>query len=388
VWLQGATADPPLILNRSGEVYKPSVLRGYAADLRNYVLPELGGRRLADVRRADLQALVDRLVGRGLSASKVRNVLMPVRAIYRHALERDEVIVNPTANLRLPTELGIRDRVATVSEAEALFEALPEGDRALWATAFYAGLRLGELRALRWDDIDLAAGLIRIERSWDDKAGVVAPKSKKGRRHVPVMGALGAYLERHQALSRRSGRDLVFGWTASSPFTPSHMRRRALKAWAATALGAFFRAEPLPIELRPIGFHELRHSFVSFAAAAVGPNGERLKPEEIGDMVGHSAVYMTERYRHEFEGRTRSYGGVLDNYRLLTYGGTRKSSDVLQQQPLSEVKGPPPLLEAFARLFDEADPDQLIASRMQLRALLDVHIGLKQVSARDESRRR
>jgi len=126
-WLDGATADPPLILNRSGEQYKPSVLRGYAADLRNYVLPELGGRRLVDVRRGDLQALIDRLLGRGLSPSKVRNVLMPVRAIYRHALERDEVMVNPTASLRLPTGLGIRDRVATVDEAEALFQAFARG---------------------------------------------------------------------------------------------------------------------------------------------------------------------------------------------------------------------------------------------------------------------
>lgn len=59
-------------------------------------------------------------------------------------------------------------------------------------------------------------------------------------------------------------------------------------------------------------FHELRHSFASFAAAAVAPSGERLKPEEVGDIVGQSAVYMTERYRHEFEGRTKTYGGVLD----------------------------------------------------------------------------
>ena len=381
-WLDGATADPPVILSRTGQRYKPSVLRGYAADLRNHVLADLGGLRLADVRRGDLQALVDRLLGQGLSPSKVRNALMPVRAIYRHALERDEVMINPTANLRLPTGLGIRDRVATVGEAEVLFEALPETDRALWATAFYAGLRLGELRALRWDDIDLVAGLIRVERGWDDKAGAIAPKSEKGRRRVPIMGALGAYLERHRELTGRSGRDLVFGWTANSPFTPSHMRQRALKAWAATAIGAFLRGESLPIELRPIGFHELRHSFVSFAAAAIGPHGERLKPEEVGDMVGHSTVYMTERYRHEFEGRSKTYGGVLDNYHALTLTGRRTSQPSVQPQP--QGVAPSGLVEALVRLLDDADREELVASGAKIQALLDEYIRRADTSERTD----
>ena len=371
-WLEGANAEPPVVLSRSGQRYKPSVLRGYAADLRNHVLPELGNRRLADVRRGDLQTLVDRQLGRGLSASKVRNVLMPVRAIYRHALERDEVVLNPTRNLRLPTGLGIRDRVATVTEAEALFAALPEVDRALWATAFYAGLRLGELRALRWSDVDLAAGLIRVERGWDEKAGYIAPKSAKGRRSVPIMGALRRYLERQGELTGRAGTDLVFGSTSTSPFTPSHLRKRALKAWAVAAIGAFLRGESLPIELRPIGFHELRHSFVSFAAAAVGPNGERLKPEEVADMVGHSSVYMTERYRHEFDGRTESYAGVLDNYHGLALARqpTKQHSAPAQPQPNTRVR----LLAAFEQLLDGADPGQLLATSTEIHALLDERI--------------
>ena len=64
-WLAGAKAEPPTVLNRSGHPYKPSVVRGYEHDLKAYVLDELGGLRLSEVRRADLQALVDRLVGKG-----------------------------------------------------------------------------------------------------------------------------------------------------------------------------------------------------------------------------------------------------------------------------------------------------------------------------------
>jgi integrase len=204
--------------------------------MRNYVLPDLGGIRLADVRRGDLQALVDRLLGRGLSASKVRNVLMPLRAIYRHAIERDEILVNPTSNLRLPADIGKRERVATATEARALLAALPEPDQALWATAFYGGLRLGELQALRWVDVDLAAGVIRVESGWDPKEGLIEPKSRKGTRRVPITGALRDYLTAHKALTARDGSDFVFGSRADRPFTPSHIRRRAKRAWEAANL--------------------------------------------------------------------------------------------------------------------------------------------------------
>jgi integrase len=67
-----------------------------------------------------------------------------------------------------------------------LIGALPERDRALWASALYAGLRRGELQALRWSDVDLAEGVIRVERGWDERVGPVAPKSRAGRRRVPL----------------------------------------------------------------------------------------------------------------------------------------------------------------------------------------------------------
>jgi integrase len=76
---------------------------------------------------------------------------MPLRVIYRRALARGEVAVNPCTGLELPAVRGRRDRIASPAEAAALIEALPESDRALWATALYAGLRRGELLALRWE---------------------------------------------------------------------------------------------------------------------------------------------------------------------------------------------------------------------------------------------
>lgn len=94
---------------------------------------------------------------------------MPLRAIYRRAMARAEVAVNPTSGLQLPTPRGRRDRIASPEEAARLLAALSQRDRSLWATALYAGLRRGELMALRFQDIDLAGGVIRVERAWDPK---------------------------------------------------------------------------------------------------------------------------------------------------------------------------------------------------------------------------
>ena len=121
--------------------------------------------------------------------------------------------MNPTTGLELPAVEGRRERIASPAEAEALLAALPERDRAIWATAMYAGLRRGELLALRWEDVDLAAGVIHVERSWDAKEGVVAPKSRAARRTVPIAGVLREHLVQHTLRSGRRG-GLVFGTSA------------------------------------------------------------------------------------------------------------------------------------------------------------------------------
>lgn len=75
-------------------------------------------------------------------------------------------------------------------EAATLLAVLPADDRAVWATAFYAGLRRGELHALRVRDIDLDADRIAVECGWDQVEGVIEPKSRAGWRSVPMLGIL------------------------------------------------------------------------------------------------------------------------------------------------------------------------------------------------------
>ena len=97
-----------------------------------------------------LQDFVDQLSAQGLSPSSVRNTMLPLRAIFRRAHRRNDVAINPTLKLTLPAVRGRRERTAHPQEAAALIQALPALDRALWATAIYAGLRRGELQALTW----------------------------------------------------------------------------------------------------------------------------------------------------------------------------------------------------------------------------------------------
>ncbi len=230
-WLVGVGAGS--IRNRSGDRYKPSVLRSYEIALRLRLLPELGGRRLSDIRR-DVQDFADRLLAGGEDASTIRNTLMPLRAIFRRAVARGDVAVNPTTGLELPAVRGRRDRIVAPEQAAKLLDGLPEGDRALWATALYGGLRRGELQALRWDDVDLAKGVIRVERAWDVREGQIEPKSRAGRRSVPIAVVLRDYLVEHK--QRAEGDGHVFARANGKPFDAVTVGERSKNAWRRAGL--------------------------------------------------------------------------------------------------------------------------------------------------------
>ncbi len=291
-WLAGTREGS--VRNRSGDLYKPSALRGYETSMRLRVLPELGGARLSDITHVTVQDVADRLLADGLDASTIRNTLMPLRAIFRRALARGDVSVNPIAGVELPAVRGKRDRIASPIEAAALVAALPGEDQAVWATAFYAGLRLGELWALCDEDVDLEAGVIRVERSWDRREGVIEPKSRAGRRVVPIVAALRSHLAARK-LRRGNGGALFFG-LGSRPFNRDQLVTRAVKAWKQAGLA-------------PIGLHEGRHTFASILIAA-GVNAKALST-----YLGHSSIQITlDRYGHLMPGNEEEAVALVDAY--------------------------------------------------------------------------
>jgi integrase len=148
-------------------------------------------------------------------------------------------------------------------------------------------------REQRWDDVDLAAGVIHVERSWDTSEGEVEPK-RAGRRVVPIPAAL---REELLAWKLRSGRrdGYVFAREDGRPFTDTTIRKRGARVWKAAGLA-------------PIGLHEARHTYASLMIAA-GVNACPL------DYVGHSSVTITlDRYGHLMPGNEDEAAALLDAY--------------------------------------------------------------------------
>jgi integrase len=295
MWLSQAEAGE--IRNRSGNVYKPATLRGYRQALDTYVLPLFGDRKLNTVTTADLQDLVDRWMAEGQAASTIRNSIKPLQAIYRRARSREGLPVNPTHDLELPAPRPREVEIVAPEVAARLLAAVPAQDRALWATALYAGLRYGELRALQWSAVDLAGGTIRVRESWDPKEGSIAPKTKTSQRTTPMPGVLRDHLmDRRLSAPDTSDQALVFGVTPEMPFQATVVYRRADKAWGKAGLGR-------------LRFHQARHTYASFMIAA-GINAKALSA-----FMGHSSIKVTfDLYGHLMPGTEAGAAALLDSY--------------------------------------------------------------------------
>lgn len=285
------------VRNRSGDVYKPSAIRGYDHALRLRVLPEIGHVRVNDLTPRDVQEWIDRLVAQGLAPATVDSALTPLRAMYRRAVARGEARSNPTLRIEKPAVRPARRQAVTPAQAAAMLDALDAADRPLWAVAFYAGLRRGELIGLRWADVDLAAGVLRVERGWDMEEGEVAPKSRQGRRKVPVAAILRDHLDEHRLTT--GGEGPLF----RSPRWVQGTNDRARTCW---------RDAGLP----ELTLHEARHTYASLMIAA-GVNAKALST-----FMGHANIGVTlNLYGHLLPGSEDEAASLLDAYLAREAGG-------------------------------------------------------------------
>ncbi len=304
------------LMNRSGRPYKPATERRYEEALRLHVRPVLGHLRLSSLDRPVVKAMVRDWVDAGMSPWSVRNNLDPLRVIVREAIEDGHLAVDPIARMKLPAGSGRRERVADREEAQALIDALPEDERALWASALYGGLRRGELRALRVPDVDFEKDVIHVLRGWDDREGEQTTKSDAGVRDVPLAGVLRKLLAAHLVASGRRGDDLVFGRTATLPFTSSTVGARARKAWGWKHVKNPQEGSPRMVwvkaredALPPITLHESRHSAASYGIEM------GLNDLELTVMIGHSDVRTTKNiYGHLFAGSSDAVRAKMDAY--------------------------------------------------------------------------
>jgi integrase len=285
-WLTAARAG--IVRNRSGDPYKPSAIRGYEQNLRKRVLPELDHERLREITLPQLQRLVDRLAADGLAAATITATITPLRAIYRRARQLGEVHANPVSGISVPAVNRRQTRFATAEQIDAMLDKLEsEKDRAMWATAIYAGLRRGELMGLHREDVDLATGVIRVERGWDQCEGEVPPKSKQGRRRVPIPAVLRDRLVEYLMDGPESGRIFVGA-------RDSYDRGREA-------------AETAGVE--PPTLHECRHGYAALMIAA----GVNIKA--LSTFMGHANIRITlDQYGHLLPGAEDEAAGLLDTF--------------------------------------------------------------------------
>lgn len=282
-WL--AAAERGGIRNQDGRVYKPATLRGYRQALEDRVLPEIGGRKLSEISATDLQGLVDDWDAEGLAGSTIRNYLKPLAAIFRRARARQGLPTNPTHDLELPALEEKEVEIVDPAVALPMLDVLPGDDRPIWGSAIFAGLRYGELRALRWSAVDFASGKITVCESWDAKEGGIVPKTAGSRRMVPMPAPLRELLLDHRI---RRGvpppEALVFG-DNGKPFHAAVIYRRADRAWAAAGYTEKLRLQAC------------RHTFNSMMLAT----GAQV--DVVSRRMGHSSARMTlGRYSHVLPG--------------------------------------------------------------------------------------
>jgi integrase len=181
----------------------------------------------------------------------------------------------------------------------------------LWATAFYAGLRRGELQALRGSDIDLKRSEIHVQRSWDQEEGPIAPKSKAGTRTVPLLAVLRPYLK-----DAAGSPELIFGRGPNRPFDPKTVGDRAKRSW--NLVNENEGEGDLRQALRPMTLHECRHTFASLLIDA-GVN-----PKAIQEFMGHATIEETfSRYGHLMPGARKEARETVDAYISRVVEGAR-----------------------------------------------------------------
>jgi integrase len=290
LWLVKAKAG--VIRSRGGELYKPGVIHTYELSFTGRLLDKFGTTKVGALKRVQIQRYVDELIAEPLAAQTVRNNINALRVLLKWCVREELIAVNPCDGLELPSGGVPRDNITPPSEAISLLAALEPVDRAIYATAFFAGLRRGELMGLRWGDVDLENNEIRVRQCWDPSVReFVAPKSKKGVRDLGIPEILEPYLI--AAFREHRPGKLAFANAKGRPFVANGLAKRARAAWGHQGTG----------------LHEARHTYASLMIAA----GVNIKT--ISEWMGHSSVTITlDRYGHLLPGSAAAALGLLNDY--------------------------------------------------------------------------
>jgi integrase len=278
---------------------RPSTHAGYETHVRRYLIPFLGKVRLSGLHSGQIQRMYQLLGdqegrgGKALSVSSLRRVHATLMSALNTAVRRGLLDRNPAATVELPPV--VKPRLTAWTEAElGQFLRHTQGDRLhlLFVLLGLVGLRRGEVVGLRWENVDLNQGTLRIEQSVvrvGKETVVGPPKSASGARTVAIDEETARRLHWHQCRQKmevlrttgvRTTPAHVFTTPSGDPLDPAYVSRRFDLLVAGSGL-------------RRIRLHDLRHTSASIGLTS----GESLL--EVSRRLGHSSITVTaDIYSH------------------------------------------------------------------------------------------
>ncbi len=281
--------------------------------MRLYLTPALGRHQLAKLQPEHVQTLMNQMLeaggkdGQGLSPRTVQRARAVLRRALNQALKWGMVPRNVATLVDPPRSRTPRFTTLRPEQGRVLLDAA-RGDRfeALYRVALSLGLRQGEALGLRWEDVELQAGTLRVAvalQRFDGKLQLVEPKTDRSRRVLSVPTALVSALKAHRArqlqerlLAGDRWRDsgLVFTSRIGTPLEPRNVTR---------AYKALLTRAGLP----DIRFHDLRHSCASLLVA------QGLHPRVVMETLGHSQISLTmNTYAHVLADVQREAAVTMD----------------------------------------------------------------------------
>jgi integrase len=272
---------------------KAKTVLGYKSLLETHVLPEFEDQKVGDIAYSDVERWVTKLAKADLKPGTIRNAYRVLKMVLDQAVKERRILTNPCSQVNLPKVNAAKMLHLTAEEVATLAEAAgPPPYCTLIRFAAYTGLRAGEIAALKVGDIDFKARTLRVSRTMADLNGKLVetePKTEAGKRTVGIpafiLEELRAYLG-----NRRLDHDAhVFtglngGQWRHGNFYGRHFRK---------AVNKLVDAGTWPARLRPLRFHDLRHTYASILVE------QGAHPKLMSEAMGHSSINITlDRYAH------------------------------------------------------------------------------------------
>jgi integrase len=260
---------------------KYATQKSYAYFLRVHLIPALGDFRLQEISRGPIQAMLNAKLAKGLAWETVHHLQCALSKILGTAVEWGYIEANPVRMTRLPRRRRMHAKVVlTPAQLRLLVAKLPEPSRSLVVLLMLTGLRIGELLALRWRNVDLVIGLFRVEETVYE-GHFDEPKSRHSVRLIPLGPLAVAILSERCRQILPDSSALVFPSRTGSTLDRRTLLSRQLKP-AAKAVG-----------LGNVTWHLLRHSNATLHDSLGTPLGT------LQALLGHSSSEITRQvYLH------------------------------------------------------------------------------------------